>query len=142
MTDRRQANGLRSVTPFFIVGDLQTSLRYYQDALGFDVVHVAPAGDAQPFFAIVQRDGVRFMLKEIAPDVTPLPNSQRHEWAPWDAFVHTPNPDSLAEELEELGVAFRTPLGNTEDGLRGFAIEDADGYVLFFGRTDADGSSG
>jgi hypothetical protein len=26
------------------------------------------------------------------------------------------------------------PLEDNEDGLRGFAIEDADGYVLFFGR--------
>jgi hypothetical protein len=25
------------------------------------------------------------------------------------------------------------PLDDTDDGLRGFAIKDADGYVLFFG---------
>ena len=32
------------------------------------------------------------------------------------------------------GVEFSEPLKDTHDGLRGFELEDADGYVLFFGR--------
>ena len=32
------------------------------------------------------------------------------------------------------GVIFSAPLRDTHDGLRGFELEDADGYVLFFGR--------
>ena len=32
------------------------------------------------------------------------------------------------------GVTLRQPIGDDEDGLRGFEVVDADGYVLFFGR--------
>ena len=52
----------------------------------------------------------------------------------WDAFVIVPDPDVLAAEYSGRGVAFDLPLGDTHDGLRGFAVEDPDGYVLFFGR--------
>jgi len=31
-------------------------------------------------------------------------------------------------------VKFYEPLKDTHDGLRGFEIEDPDGYLLFFGR--------
>jgi len=30
--------------------------------------------------------------------------------------------------------SFSEPLKDTHDGLRGFELRDADGYVLFFGR--------
>src|SRR4029078_9238995 len=36
-------------------------------------------------------------------------------------------------ELSSRDVVFFKPLGDTDDGLRGFELEDADGYVLFFG---------
>jgi hypothetical protein len=40
----------------------------------------------------------------------------------------------LAAEFSARDVAFCQPLKDDEDGLRGFALQDADGYVLFFGR--------
>ena len=30
-------------------------------------------------------------------------------------------------------LSFFTPLGNNDDGLRGFEVKDADGYLLYFG---------
>ncbi|WP_336518498.1 hypothetical protein [Pollutibacter soli] len=49
-----------------------------------------------------------------------------------------PDPDALAAEFTSRGVEFFLPLNDDydqEDGLRGFEIKDADGYVLYFGRT-------
>ena len=69
--------------------------------------------------------------------VDPLPNHARDVgkgWARWDAYIHVPDPDALAEELSARGVAFFQPLRDDDDGLRGFEVQDADGYVLFFGR--------
>ena len=54
--------------------------------------------------------------------------------ARWDAFVHVPDPDALVREFTGRGVVFSAPLADTHDGLRGFEIQDPDGYVLFFGR--------
>jgi hypothetical protein len=39
-----------------------------------------------------------------------------------------------AAEFSSRNVEFSAPLQDTDDGLRGFELEDADGYVLFFGR--------
>jgi hypothetical protein len=45
-----------------------------------------------------------------------------------------PDPDALAAELRDDDVTFSAPLADTGDGLRGFELTDADGYLLFFGR--------
>jgi len=45
-----------------------------------------------------------------------------------------PDPDGLADEFGGRGVEFSAPLADTDDGLRGFEVADADGYLLFFGR--------
>ena len=123
---------MSAVSPFFIVSDLYEALDFYRDRLGFDVTFQGPDGD--PFFAIVRRDGVQLMLKVVGEGVAALPNPQRHEMARWDAYVNVPDPDALAAELQDRGVTLRTQLADTSDGLRGFELEDRDGYVLFFGR--------
>jgi catechol 2,3-dioxygenase-like lactoylglutathione lyase family enzyme len=123
---------LDHIAPFFIVRDVMSSLAFYTDRLGFEVTFLGP--DDRPFFAMLQRDGVRLMLKAITPEVQPTPNPSRHPWARWDAYVHTPDPDALAEEFVSRGVSFREPLGINSDQLRGFEVMDADGYVLYFGR--------
>jgi catechol 2,3-dioxygenase-like lactoylglutathione lyase family enzyme len=123
---------LSSIAPFFIVADVAPSIAFYRDRLGFEVRYSAPA--AEPFFAVIGRDGVQIMLKAILPEIQAMPNPTRHPWASWDAFVHTDDPDALAAELLARGAVFHTPLGDTEDQLRGFEVRDPDGYVLFFGR--------
>lgn len=121
---------LDAVSPFFVVRDLPRALEFYLDALGFEVTFSAEG--AEPFFAIVRRDGVRFLLKSVGVDA--MPNRERHADARWDAFVTVADPDGLAAELTARGVAFEAPLADTDDGLRGFELVDPDGHVLFFGR--------
>ncbi|MBL7865589.1 MAG: VOC family protein [Cyclobacteriaceae bacterium] len=125
-------SNLSHIWPFFIVENLQRSVSFYVDKLGFEVKYSGPDGD--PFWAIVGRDNVSIMLKAIAPEVKPMPNPSRHEWASWDAYVATSEPDKLFDEYRSNRVAFRKPLQDNDDNLRGFEIADADGYVLFFGR--------
>jgi hypothetical protein len=86
---------------------------------------------------MVGRGPVCIMLKAIASDIKPVPNHTRHAWAPWDAYISTKEPDILFEEFSSAGLAFRRPISDDGDGLRGFEVEDADGYVLFFGRPKA-----
>lgn len=78
------------------------------------------------------------MLKAIG--VEPVPNHTRdvkQGWARWDAYVNVPDPDALAAEFTSRHVEFFRPLADDDDGLRGFELKDADGYVLFFGRPRA-----
>jgi catechol 2,3-dioxygenase-like lactoylglutathione lyase family enzyme len=118
--------------PLFIVRDVIPAIAFYKDRLGFEVMFLGPNDD--PYFAMLQRDDVRLMLKAITPEVQPTPNPGRHHWARWDAYVYTPDPDALADEFTSRGVSFREPCGNNSDQLRGFEVMDTDGYVLYFGR--------
>jgi len=126
---------LNHISPFFIITDINQSVNFYVNQLGFDVQYIGP--EDEPFFAIVGRDNISLMLKAIADDIKPAPNNTRHEWAPWDAFISVADPDALFEEYSSGGVTFRKPIHNNDDGLRGFEVTDADGYVLYFGRPKA-----
>lgn len=125
---------ISGISPFFIVRHVPSALAFYRDQLGFEITFQGPEPD-DIFFGIVRRGGAQILLKDIG--VAPLPNYTRdikQGIARWDAFVSVPDPDALAAEFAERQVEFFEPLQDTDSGLRGFEIKDADGYVLFFGR--------
>ena len=122
---------ITGISPFFIVSHLRSSLSFYRDRLGFEITFQGPAPD-DIFFGIVRRGGAMIMLKDVGVD--PLPNYKREPAARWDAYLYVPDPDALAAEFASRNVEFSEPLKDTDDGLRGFELKDADGYVLFFGR--------
>ena len=125
---------ISAISPFFIVKHVPASLAFYRDRLGFEVTFQGPSPD-DIFFGIVCRGGAQILLKAVG--VAPVPNYTRdvkQGIARWDAFVYVPDPDALAAEFAAREVEFFAPLEDTDDGLRGFELEDADGYVLFFGR--------
>lgn len=119
-------------SPLLIVADLAATVGHYTGKLGFELRYQAP--DDAPFFAIVGRGTAQIMLKQVDENTPPLPNNQRHEWAPWDVFVYVSDPDALAEDFAGRNAALNTPLRDTEDGLRGFEVADPNGYICFFGR--------
>lgn len=123
-----------SAAPLFIVKNVPAALAFYRERLGFEVTFEGPEpGDI--FFGIVQRGRAMIMMKAIG--VAPVPNHTRdikQGIARWDAYIYVPDPDGLAAEFESRGVTFFAPLQNNDDNLRGFEVQDADGYVLFFGR--------
>ena len=128
---REEANrNLTSIRPNFIVKDLQTSITYYRERLGFQLDFQGP--DDGPFWAGVSRDGIGIMLKAVAPDVPPIPNHIRHDWAPADAHIYSMDPDALFDEFSRRGASFVTTWGFVEEGLGGFTVTDADGYLLVF----------
>jgi catechol 2,3-dioxygenase-like lactoylglutathione lyase family enzyme len=126
---------IAGITPFFIVNHVPTALAFYRDKLGFEVTFEGPE-PADIFFGIVRRDRAQILFKAVG--VPPIPNHTRdvkQGIARWDAYVDVPDPDALAAEFDSRQVEFFQPLTDTDDGLRGFEVQDADGYILFFGRT-------
>ena len=124
------SSNLMSIRPSFIVKDLQASISYYRERLGFQLDFQGP--EDGPFWAGVSRDGIGIMLKAVAHDVLPIPNHTRHEWAPPDAHIYSMDPDALFDEFTRRGASFVKRLSFVEAGLWGFSITDADGYVLVF----------
>jgi hypothetical protein len=125
---------ITGIAPFFIVRNVLAALSYYRDRLGFEITFQGPSDD-DIFFGIVQRGAAMIIVKEIGVD--PVPNYTRDikkGIARWDAYLHVPDPDALAAEFASRNVEFFTPLRVNDDGLLGFEIKDADGYLLYFGR--------
>jgi hypothetical protein len=72
------------------------------------------------------------MFKDVGVD--PVPNYTRDVKkgiARWDAYVHVLDPDAVAAEFSSRNVEFSEPLKDTDEGLRGFELKDADGYFCF-----------
>jgi len=128
---------ISGIAPFFIVRSAPVALAFYRDRLGFDITFQGPSED-DIFFGIVQRGVAMIILKAIGVD--PVPNYTRdikQGIARWDAYLYVPDPDALAEEFSSRNVEFFKTIKDGEDGddgLRGFEVKDADGYILFFGR--------
>ena len=121
---------LQSIRPLFVIRDLKASRDYYLHTLGFQLDFEGPQDD--PFYCGVSRDGIGLLLKVIAPEVQPTPNPTRHEWARWDAFIHTTDPDALFAELRERSARVTKELCFLDPGLWGFEVDDVDGYRLAF----------
>ena len=122
---------LDAISPFFVVSDVELSIAFYGERLGFHVTFQEPK--EAPFVALLRRDNVQIFVKAEA-GIAPAPNPSRHPHLRWDAFVYVEDPDGVAADFASRGVVFSKPLDDTTDGLSGFEVTDPDGYVLFFGR--------
>jgi uncharacterized glyoxalase superfamily protein PhnB len=125
------------VTPNLIVSNVERSLAFYRDVLGFSVTATVP--DAGPFvFAWMQRDGVSVFLNSV--------ESVRAEHAELGArpiggtatlFIVLEG-DTGADGVDALfaSISPRARVMMTMKdqfyGMREFGIEDPDGYVIFF----------
>ncbi len=123
---------LAQAMPFFIVDNVIESAHFYRDKLGFEITTLIP--NPNPLFAIVERDKVGIQLKSINANTKPMPNHTQHEWARWDVYIYTQDPDALFEEYNSDPNIITRPLSDTKDGLRAFEAQDNSGYILCFGR--------
>ena len=122
---------LDAISPSFIVSDVERTIAFYRDKLGFETRFLQPEKD--PFFGIIGRDGAQIFIKA-ERDVTPVPNHTRHRHLRLDAFVYVPDPDALAAEFADARRSLQRAAQGHQRRSRGFEITDPDGYVLFFGR--------
>ena len=123
-----------TIFPCFIVRHVPDTLAFYRDKLGFEVTFEGPE-PSDIFFGMVKRGHAEIMFKAV--DIEPVPNRTRdigHGIMRWDAYVYVPDPDALAAEFQSRGAELFTPVQVNSDKLRGFEIEDVNGYLLYFGR--------
>ena len=116
--------------PYFPVADVQQAADYYESILGFRKEY---AGGSPPRFAIVSRDGLAIMFRNVADPSRISPNEQ--QGGTWDAFFWVRDVESLHAELAGRGAdVVYGPLIQDEYGMKEFAVRDGHGYVLGFGQ--------
>src|SRR5258706_11787450 len=88
--DEKGNRNLTSISPFFIVKDLQVSISYYIGPLGFQLDFQGPA--TTPNYPELTRNGTGSILKPTLPDCLPQQNQTRHEWPPWTPSLNPLDP--------------------------------------------------
>ena len=118
---------IRKIAPQFFTTDIQGTLAYYKEKLGFECVGT---WQEPPVYAIVERDeqAIHFRCAEPA-----RANADKYADELLDAYLQVEDADALYAEYAGRGVEFTRELGNTPWDSREFVVKDCDGRLLAFG---------
>lgn len=112
---------LEVVVPMLTVTDLDATIAYYRDALGFECL------ERMEGWAVVQRNGIEVMFS--------LPN--RH--VPFEKPIFTGSLYFRLDDVDALWLELKDktkivyPIETFDYGMREFAVLDNNGYCLQFG---------
>lgn len=128
---------LIDVVPNLIVSNIDASTEFYRDTLGFSVVTTVP--DEAPFvFVWLKRGDVSVFLNVASAVAHDLPAVAVRPIGGTATLFVMVEPDSAGNGVDALFAAIGSrchvvmPLKDQFYGMREFAIEDPDGYVLIF----------
>ena len=114
-----------AIVPQLLVDNLERSIAYYRDRLGFELDFIY-----EGFYASVSRDGFAIHLK-CAPK-TGADRGQRQDNEHLDAFIAVTGVRELFGELQTRGARVIKPLEEQPWNCIDFYVEDPDGHVLCF----------
>ena len=119
------------LTPNLVVASVERSLAFYVDTLGFTRGLTVP--DAAPFaFGSVTSGAVEIFFNDAAAATKEYPAfANRPIGATGTMFIEMQGVDALHDRLKG-SVKIVMPLVTQFYGLREFAIEDPDGYIITF----------
>ena len=119
------------LTPNLVVANVERSLAFYVDTLGFSRGLTVP--DASPFvFASVTSGAVEIFFNDAATATREYPAfANRPIGATGTLFIEMEGVNALHDRLNG-SVKIVMPLVTQFYGMREFAIEDPDGYIITF----------
>jgi catechol 2,3-dioxygenase-like lactoylglutathione lyase family enzyme len=123
----------RGMSPLLQVFDMPSSIRFYRDILGFEVVSSSGRGDNSDWVWL-QRGRVDLMLNTAyesdARPASPEP-ARAESHADTGLFFACRELDEVYEHLKKSGVSLAPPK-TAPYGMRQLYARDPDGYVLCF----------
>ena len=124
---------LKNLIPMLNVSDINKSLRFYEEALGFKIVS-DPKAIEEWRWATIQSGETELMLSETETDIeleAPIDPQESTKW-PSIFYFYPDNVNQLHEHIKKRGY-IPTPLIVTIYGMKEFSIQDPDGHMLSFG---------
>nr|WP_246221072.1 VOC family protein [Phytoactinopolyspora mesophila] len=110
------------VMPRLPVADMERSLAYYQEALGFRLDWRMPSGQV----AMMANGQIEMlMLMQWAGGGAPPTQS---------AYVYVEDPDALCAEYQQAGADIVESVATRSYGMRDFIVRDPDGHTFTLGR--------
>jgi len=126
---------IEGIAPQFLVDDLDRSIAYFVDKLGFVLDF-----KYQSFYASVTRDGAAIHLK-CAPKVADE-RAHRKQNEHLDAYIAVSGIQSLFSELQKRGAKVTSPLTQQPWACLDFYVEDPDGHILCFSERNGEEHTG
>lgn len=120
---------LTGVSPVLLVADLQRSVDYFSDRLGFEC-HVF--GDP-PNFATAARDAAVILIAVSDEPERLVPHWQIVDKM-WDAYIRVDDVDAIYAEVKARGAGIDYTIYNAPHGFREFGVQDPDGHDIAFGQ--------
>ena len=131
------AVNIRGICPLLQVYDMPTSVRFYRDTLGFEVVTTSPnlGGEGRFHWCLLRLCGSEVMLNTAyeCDDERPVPLDPARAAAHQDTCLYfgAPDVDAIYEELRAKGLQLKPPQVASY-GMRQLYLHDPDGYGLCF----------
>ena len=127
---------LRGVTTLLQVYDMPTSVKFYRDMLGFEVVTTSPVlGPDRFHWVLLRLGGAEVMLNTAyeSDDERPVPADRARVAAHGDTILYfgCPDVDGAYEDLRDKGMTVQPPTVAWY-GMKQMSLKDPDGYGLCF----------
>jgi catechol 2,3-dioxygenase-like lactoylglutathione lyase family enzyme len=120
---------LTGVSPVLLVADLQRSVDYFSDRLGFEC-HLF--GDP-PNFATAARDAAVILIALSDEPARLVPHWQIVDKM-WDAYIRVDDVDAIYAEVQDRGAGIDYTIYDAPHGFREFGVQDPDGHDIAFGQ--------
>ena len=119
---------ITKLTPELMVDDMQKTLKFYKELLGFNVTVSVP--DEDPFFVILANGDVNIMLYKREQFAEEIPAFKTQSMGGSVAlYIGIDNIEEVYKNLSDK-VDVIQPLHKTNYGTTEFSFEDCNGYIL------------
>jgi hypothetical protein len=121
---------LTGSAPVLLVRDVNAAAEHYRDAMGFSFWKI---WGEPPSFTILERDGMRVMIQQIAEHDYIVPHRTVSDGL-WDMYFWVDDVDALFKEFVERRAKIDYGLRDQPYGCREFGTQDIDGHDIGFGQ--------
>jgi catechol 2,3-dioxygenase-like lactoylglutathione lyase family enzyme len=115
---------IKKMSPQFLVANIDRSLEFYMQKLGFDIDF-----RYEDFYAGISKDGCSIHLKLGKPSLEERKNKRKNE--DLDLVFSVDGIEDLYHELSNKPIEFVQPLRDMPYG-KEFYVADPDGYIISF----------
>ena len=120
------------LTPHLFVEDMQRSIAFYRDVLGFEVRRAEP--EVAPTFASLQRADSSLMLSPFGETfgnwkVADVAEQRRGQLGPVSFYIEGADLEADYQRVLDAGATVVDPLAARPWGQREFTVADPDGFL-------------